>query len=74
MLYHSIMVRSIIVALFGLMAAFAQTAPAPLLITGAFHGNEVEARSGERWIALIPSALGFEWRAVTVSHVGFKMP
>lgn len=46
------------------VVAFSQrrTAPASLIRTGAFHGDEVSARSGERWIGLTPSIGGFEWR------------
>jgi hypothetical protein len=37
-----------------------------LLRTGSFHGGEVRARSGERWIGLFPSGDGFAWRSATL--------
>src|SRR5436305_15255072 len=43
-----------------------------LLETGEGHGDEIDARSGEKWVALSPVKGGFAWRqgALTVGRVG----
>ena len=30
-----------------------------ILLTGTFHGNEVRAHSGDKWLALVPSGEGY---------------
>ena len=37
-----------------------------LLETGDFHGDEVKAKTGERWLGLFQSANGFALRASTI--------
>jgi hypothetical protein len=46
--------------------AYSEPPALSLLRTGSFHGGEVRARSGERWIGLFPSGEGFAWRLVTL--------
>ena len=42
-----------------------------LLETGEGHGDEIQARSGERWLALVATKDGFAWRtgAITIRPV-----
>jgi hypothetical protein len=39
--------------------AISQVTAPQLLLTGAFHGDEVSARNGEKWLALVPSGNGY---------------
>lgn len=48
-----------------LFAGSTVSAPVPtiqLLETGAFHGDEVNARSGERWMGIAEESSGVVWR------------
>ena len=42
---------------------------AQLLITGIFHGDEVAAQSGEKWLALVPSGQGY---ALEETNIGIE--
>ncbi len=41
--------------------------PIRLLKTGVYHGNEVHARHGEKWLGLFKEGEGFELRSVTIA-------
>jgi hypothetical protein len=51
------------IILFGFLSfpslAIVQVNTSRLLLIGTFHGNEVVARSGEKWLAMVPSDKGF---------------
>lgn len=42
--------------------AQSQVNHAQLLLTGTFHGDEVTAKSGERWLALVPTDKGYAFQ------------
>lgn len=48
--------------------------PLRLLETGDFHGDEVAARSGERWLGLFPSVGGFTLRHAVLDVVNVHDP
>lgn len=48
-------------------AVATKTPKIQLLETGEFHGDEVKARSGERWSGLFPTANGFALLPSTIS-------
>lgn len=50
-----------------LLLAQSQPDSIVLLTTGSFHGNEVQARSGEQWLGLLPESSGFAWKPVTLT-------
>jgi hypothetical protein len=51
---------AVVVAPIWCLAVAMSAAYAPqLLLTGTFHGNEVAAQSGEKWLALVPSGKGY---------------
>ncbi|MDX2269703.1 MAG: hypothetical protein NW208_16505 [Bryobacter sp.] len=37
-----------------------------LLVSGGFHGEEVSAKNGERWLGLAQTTRGFAWQAMTI--------
>lgn len=41
--------------------------PGAMVMVGAWHGDEVAAADGESWLALLPTADGFELREVTIA-------
>lgn len=43
-----------------------------LLTPGEFHGNEVSAKSGERWVGLFDEPSGASWRLVTLRVTPFE--
>ena len=50
------------------LPAFAEITPKPeLLLPGSFHGDEVGAKAGETWTALIETEKGFELKDVVIS-------
>jgi hypothetical protein len=55
--------KDILIILFGVLCfpslAIAQVNTPQLLLIGAFHGNEVVARSGEKWLAMVPLDKGY---------------
>ena len=57
----------IVAALCALLSAQSQRDRASLLTTGTFHGDEVHARTGEKWLGLFKARSGFVWRAVTLT-------
>lgn len=57
----------VVVVLFAAALAESRGESAALLLTGAFHSDEVQARTGERWLGLFPTASGLEWRTATIT-------
>ena len=47
--------------------ARSESAAVSLLLSGTFHRNEVQARTGERWYGLFHVPSGFTWRPVTIT-------
>jgi hypothetical protein len=69
-MYHLVMARHATAALLAVcVLACAQTPrdSISLLTTGAFHGDEVKAHTGERWLALLPGSSGFAWQTVSIT-------
>jgi hypothetical protein len=59
---------AVIVAAIGtFVSAQGQRDSASLLTTGAFHGDEVHARTGEQWLGLFQAPSGFVWRVVALT-------
>lgn len=38
-----------------------------ILRTGRFHGEEIKARTGQRWLGLVADGGRFEWRMLTIA-------
>jgi hypothetical protein len=55
--------KHFLIILFGIICfssvAMAQLGTPQLLLIGTFHGDEVAARSGETWLAMVPSEKGY---------------
>lgn len=56
-----------VVLCFSTAAAVKTTPKVQLLETGQFHGEEVAARTGERWLGLFPAANGFALLPSTIA-------
>lgn len=48
-------------------AVTTRTRKVQLLETGQFHGSEIRAKTGERWLGLFPAGNGFALRPSTIS-------
>jgi hypothetical protein len=59
--------RLIIAMICSLGLASSQSAAVSLLVPGTFHGDEVRARTGERWTGLFPTPSGFAWRPAIIT-------
>lgn len=45
-----------------------------LLLPGSFHGDEVKAASGERWLGLVQTGNRFQWRPVRLKVTAVNDP